>query len=78
MTPDPLPLTVSQVAALWRCGRRTVLRAIARGDLAARLIGDPPGGRWLIDPAALDAWRGPRPRGRHKRLAAPQPSGPAT
>lgn len=39
--------TVDEQAEEWRCGRRAVLAAIARGDLEATLIA----GRWLIDPA---------------------------
>lgn len=70
--PGGVPLSVSQAAAIRGCGVRTVLRAIARGDLAAVLVGIPSGiggrgARWCIDPAALDAWCGPRRRGRKKR-----------
>lgn len=49
------PLTPQEVADLVRCSRRTVMRAIARGDLEASRLGDR--GCWRIWPDAIDRWR---------------------
>lgn len=53
------PLTVAQVADLEQVSTKTVLRAIARGDLEARHVGDPAARRrtWRIDPSSVPAWR---------------------
>ena len=65
------PLTVAQVADRENVSTKTVLRAIARGDLDAWNVGDPDGSRptWRIDEASILTWRH-RARGRQRHRHA--------
>ena len=45
-------LTLQEAAQALRCQERSVRRFIQEKGLPARVVG----GRWLISPAALDAW----------------------
>ena len=63
-------LTVAEVAEEWRCDRRVVLDAIANKEqpLPALKVG----GRWLIEPADVEAYEDahrnvPRPKIRDRR-----------
>lgn len=49
------PLTVDEVAELMRVSSRTVMRAIASGQLEASQVTQGRGG-WRIRPQAIDAW----------------------
>lgn len=51
-------LTPKQAADRAGCGRSSIMRALASGELPA--IRDNKG-RWKIDPGALDLWAGQRP-----------------
>ncbi len=65
-----VPLTVTQVATRENVSTKTVLRAIARGDLDAWNVGDPAGSRptWRIDETAIAVWRA---RARDRRQQRP-------
>lgn len=49
------PLTVDEVAEFMRVSSRTVMRAIAAGDLEASQVTQGRGG-WRVRPEAIDAW----------------------
>ena len=49
------PLTVDEVAELMRVSSKTVMRAIASGQLEASQVTQGRGG-WRIRPQAIDAW----------------------
>jgi len=51
-------LSPRQAATRAGCGRSSVMRALASGDLPARRDNK---NRWIIDPADLDRWSGHRP-----------------
>lgn len=66
-------LSPQEAARRADCTDRSVVAAIKRGDLPAyRVIRERATHHaWAIDPADLDAWSGPRPRG-GKRPATPR------
>jgi excisionase family DNA binding protein len=66
---DP-PLTVDEVADLVRLRAKTVMRAIAAGQLEASQLTQGRGG-WRIRPEAIDAWL----ESRSNRSAARRPLG---
>lgn len=51
-------LTPKQAADRAGCGRSSIMRALASGELPATRDNR---GRWKIDPDALDLWAGQRP-----------------
>lgn len=53
--PITAPLTVDEVAELMRVSVKTVMRAIAAGQLEASQLTQGRGG-WRVRPEAIDAW----------------------
>lgn len=48
----PIGLTVDEAAAAMRCQPKQVRKLIAEKGLPARMVG----AKWLLSPAAIDAW----------------------